>query len=375
MDIAIEPQEFLPLSVRRAAQDNTVRIISGFTSPIQIYFTTGEVTTSLRGNANIWLKNSPMAEYDDFDNVAYGLRIRKSLRATSGQGQWAVSLICRALRSIAQSAMEACSSVATARAIVIDPELLLLDEPLSNLDAKLRISLRKQIREIQSTLGITAVYVTHDQEEALEISDRIAVMDKGDLQQVGTPEEVYERPANHLVASFVGEANFVEGRVTPEGWFERPEAKLRVQLDEKILQGSVSRGNQDDDSAETIRCGGRQLSCCGTITRGTISAASNDMSCAWQTTANLCGKPSTTDSVKGSGSSIHRSYVRFLGRKAMKEFKIASDVVEQFGNMIALRKTDKQRFPGIAELFVASVIQCQPMAEVEFLASEPAAWI
>ena len=101
--------------------------------------------------------------------------------------------------------------VAIARAIVIDPDLLLLDEPLSNLDAKLRISLRKHIREIQRNLGITAVYVTHDQEEALEISDRIAIMNKGDLQQVGTPKSI-RTASQSLCGKLCGEANFLTGK-------------------------------------------------------------------------------------------------------------------------------------------------------------------
>lgn len=101
--------------------------------------------------------------------------------------------------------------VALARAIVIHPAVLLMDEPLSNLDAKLRVEMRSAIREIQKNIDITTVYVTHDQEEALAVSDRIAVMREGILQQVGTPEELYKRPANVFVATFVGTSNIFEG--------------------------------------------------------------------------------------------------------------------------------------------------------------------
>ena len=100
--------------------------------------------------------------------------------------------------------------VALARAIVIHPDVLLMDEPLSNLDAKLRIEMRNAIKEIQNNIGITTVYVTHDQEEAMAISDRIAVMKAGVIQQIGTPQEIYQRPSNTFVASFIGNTNIIE---------------------------------------------------------------------------------------------------------------------------------------------------------------------
>ena len=103
--------------------------------------------------------------------------------------------------------------VALARAIVVQPQVLLMDEPLSNLDAKLRIEMREAIREIQKQIGITTVYVTHDQEEALAISDRIAVMDKGNIQQIETPESIYSRPYNTFVADFIGHSNRFTGTV------------------------------------------------------------------------------------------------------------------------------------------------------------------
>lgn len=104
--------------------------------------------------------------------------------------------------------------VALARAIVIEPTMLLMDEPLSNLDAKLRIDMRLAIKEIQKKVGITTIYVTHDQEEALAISDRIAVMDKGVIQQLGTPIEIYLRPANVFVATFIGHTNIIDATMT-----------------------------------------------------------------------------------------------------------------------------------------------------------------
>ena len=114
--------------------------------------------------------------------------------------------------------------VALARALVIQPDVLLMDEPQSNLDAKLRVEMRETIRSIQHSVGITTVYVTHDQEEAMAVSDRIAVMNLGEIQQIGTPQAIYQRPANLFVASFIGRTNLLGGELT----MENGEAQLRV---------------------------------------------------------------------------------------------------------------------------------------------------
>jgi iron(III) transport system ATP-binding protein len=106
--------------------------------------------------------------------------------------------------------------VALARAFVFSPSVLLFDEPLSNLDAKLRAEMRVELRDLQHKLGITSVYVTHDLEEALAISDRIVVMRDGVIEQVGTPDEIYNRPSNAFVADFVGSANLIRGRARPD---------------------------------------------------------------------------------------------------------------------------------------------------------------
>ena len=106
--------------------------------------------------------------------------------------------------------------VALARALCIEPDVLLMDEPLSNLDAKLRVEMRTVIKEIQNHVGITTVYVTHDQEEAMAISDRIAVMNEGVIQHIGTPKVIYQRPANIFVATFIGRSNLFKGRLAVE---------------------------------------------------------------------------------------------------------------------------------------------------------------
>lgn len=132
--------------------------------------------------------------------------------------------------------------VALARAIVIHPQVLLMDEPLSNLDAKLRIEMRNAIKSIQQQVGITTVYVTHDQEEALAISDRIAVMNGGVIQQIGTPKEIYERPANVFVSKFIGTSNIVKAkleRADGEAYvcFENDYRERIDHIDERIGHG------------------------------------------------------------------------------------------------------------------------------------------
>jgi iron(III) transport system ATP-binding protein len=125
--------------------------------------------------------------------------------------------------------------VALARAIVNEPKLLLFDEPLSNLDAKLREQMRLEIRRIQQHLGITAVYVTHDQSEAMAISDRIVVMNKGKIEQVGTPPEIYNQPKTAFVADFIGQVNFVPAIVTEIG-----SGRVTVAVDQRLLQVTTS---------------------------------------------------------------------------------------------------------------------------------------
>ncbi len=152
-----------------------------------------------------------------FDNVAYGLRQRRFSRAEIG------AKVARALELVRLEGYERRfpdqlsggqkQRVVLARALVIEPQVLLMDEPLSALDAKVRMGLRRDIRLVQQKLGITTLYVTHDQEEALVVSDRIMVMEAGLIRQLGSPREVYEDPANLFVATFIGTSNLFDGRV------------------------------------------------------------------------------------------------------------------------------------------------------------------
>jgi len=155
-----------------------------------------------------------------FDNVAYGLRVRRlAAREITEKVRWALDMVQMgdfAQRSASKLSGGQQQRVALARAFVFSPSVLLFDEPLSNLDAKLRAEMRVELRELQHRVGITSVYVTHDLEEALAISDRIVVMRDGTIAQIGTPSEIYNFPRNAFVADFVGSANLIRGRHRPE---------------------------------------------------------------------------------------------------------------------------------------------------------------
>jgi ABC-type Fe3+/spermidine/putrescine transport system ATPase subunit len=155
------------------------------------------------------------------DNVSYGLRLRKlpppEVRARLGEGLRKVNLTGFEARYPGQLSGGQQQRVALARALVLNPDILLLDEPLSNLDAKIRIQVRAEIRRLQQELRITTIYVTHDQEEALSLSDRVAVMRDGHVLQVGPPKELYERPRTRFVADFVGTNTLVPGEVQGGG--------------------------------------------------------------------------------------------------------------------------------------------------------------
>src|SRR5512136_2445212 len=161
-----------------------------------------------------------------FDNIAYGLKLKKVSRGEIGNKvSHALSLVN--LEGLDQRYPGQLSGgqqqrVALARALVLNPDVLLLDEPLSNLDAKIRQQVRAEIRKLQKDLAITSIYVTHDQEEALTLSDRIAVLDHGKIQQIGSPRDLYQRPENSFVADFIGINNLIAGCVTEikedKGW-------------------------------------------------------------------------------------------------------------------------------------------------------------
>ncbi len=219
----------------------TLRMIAGFIAP-----TAGEIR--LGGNDITrqppWKRNTGLVfqSYALFphlgvaDNVAFGLRMRKLSQPAIAAKLTEVLRLVR-LEGLADRLPRELSGgqqqrVALARALVIEPDVLLLDEPLSNLDAKLRHEVRVEIRELQKKLGLTTVMVTHDQEEALTMADRLVVMSHGQVQQVGSQRDLYENPANTFVAGFVGRTNFLQGRVETPGVF-RSESGLGIRCDER----------------------------------------------------------------------------------------------------------------------------------------------
>ncbi|MBU4485069.1 ABC transporter ATP-binding protein [bacterium] len=152
-----------------------------------------------------------------FNNIAYGLKLRGFTKKEIKQKVFHILKLMDlnevASRSPRQLSGGQQQRVALARALVIEPKVLLFDEPLSNLDAKLRVAMREEIRKLQQRLNITAVYVTHDQEEAMSISDRIVLLNCGKVEQMGSPSEIYLYPKNRFVANFIGKANFIPARV------------------------------------------------------------------------------------------------------------------------------------------------------------------
>jgi ABC-type Fe3+/spermidine/putrescine transport system ATPase subunit len=164
-------------------------------------------------------------------NVAFGLDVRRIARAEQARRMQealdAVRMGHLSKRKPNQLSGGQQQRVALARALVIRPDILLLDEPLSNLDAKLRIELRSEIRRVCKDAGITGVYVTHDQKEALSMADRIAIMSRGQVVQVGSPEELYRRPRTAFVAEFLGETNFLSGTGT-DGAVETSAGRIRT---------------------------------------------------------------------------------------------------------------------------------------------------
>lgn len=169
------------------------------------------------------------------DNVAYGLKARKvpkdQIESKVKEALELVQISHLADRKPNELSGGQQQRVALARAFVIEPGVLLMDEPLSNLDAKLRVQMRTVIKKLQKRLGITTIYVTHDQEEALAISDRIAVMKNGNIMQIGTPAEIYAKPQNPFVAGFIGVSNFLDCDVTEDGMVNiKDEISIKVPM-------------------------------------------------------------------------------------------------------------------------------------------------
>jgi iron(III) transport system ATP-binding protein len=223
VDLDIEPGEFVTLlGPSGCGKTTTLRMIAGFETP-----TGGAIELDGRDISSVPPNRRPMSmvfqSYALFphlsvrDNVAYGLKLKKLPSSRIVEEVDSILAIMN-LGGLADRAPHQLSGgqqqrVALARALVMRPKVLLFDEPLSNLDAKLRVQMRNEIRRLQQRLGITSIFVTHDQDEAMTMSDRIVVMSKGRIEQVAAPSEVYRRPSSMFVADFIGRANFLDAEL------------------------------------------------------------------------------------------------------------------------------------------------------------------
>lgn len=223
LSLDIHPGEFLTLLGASGCGKTTVlRMMGGFQKPSRgrILFGSHDVTEQSANRRDVGFVFQNYALFPHlsvFENVAYGLRVQRlsgteiDTRVEGGLQQVGLSGLGDRLISELSGGQQ--QRVALARAIVIRPRVLLFDEPLSNLDAQLRVQMRSEIRRLQKELRITTVYVTHDQEEAMAISDRIAIMNAGQIVQIGTAEALYRRPNSSFVATFLGDANLIRCKV------------------------------------------------------------------------------------------------------------------------------------------------------------------
>jgi putative spermidine/putrescine transport system ATP-binding protein len=285
-DVALDVAdgEFLVLlGPSGCGKTTTLRIVAGFVEP-----TSGTVRLGGRDITALppWKRNAGLVfqSYALFphltvaENVAFGLEMRKVAKADMGP-RIAEALRLVRLDHLGERLPRQLSGgqqqrVALARALVFRPDILLLDEPLSNLDAKLRQDVRVEIRELQRKLGLTTVMVTHDQEEALTMADRLVVMNEGRVRQVGTQQDLYERPADRFVADFVGRSTFIDGRIEAPGRFVS-EGGLAIACDAsappgpaalalrperiQLLQGEASLDNAFEGMVEFVSYLGAQL--------------------------------------------------------------------------------------------------------------------
>jgi len=256
----------------------TLRMIAGFEAPSagRILVDGADVsrrTPDKREMGMVFQSYALFPHLTVFENVAYGLRLRRrsgaALKTAVEETLALVNLHGLGSRRPSELSGGQQQRVALARAMAIEPRVLLFDEPLSNLDAKLRVSLRSEIRRIQQQLGITSIYVTHDQSEAMALSDVVVVMNAGHVDQAGPPDTVYRRPATRFVADFIGRANFVEVSVASV----EPGA-VEVELLGRRMRVPAADGHQAGGSAtavvrpESIRIGSGELR--GTVRRATF---------------------------------------------------------------------------------------------------------
>ena len=260
INLEVKDGEFISLlGPSGCGKSTTLRMIAGLEDITSGTLTIGgkianRVQPKDRGIAMVFQSYALFPHMTVEANIGFGLKLRKTPEKTKREKiDWALDLLN--LKEFANQRPAQLSGgqrqrVALGRALVLDPDVLLLDEPLSNLDAKLRVKMRTELKRIHKKLHSTIIYVTHDQEEAMTLSDRIVIMNKGEIMQVGTPLEVYNNPANRFVADFMGRPpfNFLDGLITQEegGYrfvYETGSIALPEYLVPQIQSGSLDLGN------------------------------------------------------------------------------------------------------------------------------------
>ncbi len=278
--LTINPGELVTfLGPSGCGKTTTLRMVAGFENPTsgRVFIGDRDVTSlppNNRDTAMVFQSYALFPHMTVGENVAYGLRFRDLAK------QDKQSRIKRIMDLVGLTGFESRQPgqlsggqqqrVALARALVVEPQVLLFDEPLSNLDAKLREQMREEIRRIQTSLSITAIYVTHDQSEAMAISDRIVVMNQGRIEQMGTPSEVYSQPSSKFVADFIGRVNFLPGSLVgrakvDDGRNAELAARLgpgRTLYDIDVDGRRLVVEGQDDLAAAAAVVGGRVLVVC-----------------------------------------------------------------------------------------------------------------
>ncbi len=257
LSLTVEKGELVTLlGPSGCGKTTTLRLVGGFEDPTSgdVYLGGQRIThlpPQRRDTATVFQSYGLFPHMSVYENVAFGLKVRRlprgEIKKRVKEALELVGLSGLEHRPPGQLSGGQQQRVALCRALVTEPRVLLFDEPLSNLDAKLRVETREQIRRIQKDLGITSLYVTHDQAEAMSISDRVAVMNAGRLQQLGTPYEIYAHPANQFVADFIGRANFLPAQVVGAD-----EAGLSIRLAGKEMVVPDPGGFQPGDPVVAV---------------------------------------------------------------------------------------------------------------------------
>ncbi|MBD3171026.1 ATP-binding cassette domain-containing protein [Candidatus Bathyarchaeota archaeon] len=257
VNLTINDGEFFTfLGPSGCGKTTTMRLVAGLEYPTEgsIFYDEEDVTQlqSYKRNTGMVFQNYALWPHMKVEeNIAYGLKVRKIPKdEVNKRVEKVIDLV--GLEGMGERFPNQLSGgqqqrVALARVLVVEPDILLLDEPLSNLDAKLRVEMREEIKDIQRKLGITTIYVTHDQEEAMAISDRIAIQNHGRIMQVGTPHEIYNNPENLFIATFIGKGALLEGEITSIADL------VSVDIGEAILEG-VNTGNKDLSVGDSVAC-------------------------------------------------------------------------------------------------------------------------